>query len=325
MVAMGQTRREFLTGLGAVLLLPLLTGCTERPPLRIAAHPWPGYELLFLARRQGWLNEQQARLVETGSASASLQAVASGSADGACLTLDELLRARDGGLSLTAVLVFNISAGADQVLGRPGITSISQLTGKRIGVEQSAVGELMLLLTLQAAGLERSQVTVVPLTPDRHLEVWRTGQLDAIVCYEPIASHLHDIGATSLYDSRSMPGMIVDVLAVRTELLDRQAAALRALTAEHFRALDYLRRHPQDAAYRMSERFKLPAGEVLDTYRGLELPGQDANRKLLAGPSARLLGTARTLSPILQQVGLLKQPANLAGLVDDRFLAERDS
>ena len=118
------TRRDFLAGLGALALLQLVPGCTARPALRIASHPWPGYELLFLARREGWLSEQQVRLVETSSATASLAALERGTVDGACLTLDELLRARDRGLQLTAVLVFNVSAGADHILARPGITSV---------------------------------------------------------------------------------------------------------------------------------------------------------------------------------------------------------
>jgi len=199
------SRRDFLTGLAAVALLPLLPGCVQRPPLRIAAHPWPGYELLFLARREGWLSEEQVRLVETSSATASLETLERGTADGACLTLDELLRARDNGLQLTAVLVFNLSAGSDHILARPGISSIRQLAGKRSG-GQSALGGLMLHLSLQTAGLDSSQLTVVPLTPDDHHQVWQAGHVDAMVCYEPIASQLQLAGAHSILTAAACRG-----------------------------------------------------------------------------------------------------------------------
>lgn len=318
------TRREFLVGLGGAMLLPLLPGCVQRLPLRIAAHPWPGYELLFLARREGWLSKQQVRLVETGSATASLAALERGTVDGACITLDELLRVRDNGLQLTAVLVFNISAGADHILARPGISSLRQLAGKRIGVEPSALGELMLHLSLQTAGLDSSQLTVVPLTPDDHHQVWQAGHLDAMVCYEPIASQLQALGAVSIFDSRSLPGMIVDLLAVRSELLEQYAEQLRSLTSAHFRACHHLAHNPQDAAYKLAERLKLPASGVLDAYRGLELPNVSANRRYLAGDKAQLLGSVRTLGPIMQQHGLLKQPVSLGRLLDARFLPDKD-
>lgn len=318
------TRREFLVGLGATVLLPLLPGCAKRPPLRIAAHPWPGYELLFLARREGWLSEGQVRLVETSSATASLTALERGTVDGACITLDELLRARDNGMQLTAVLVFNISAGADHVLARRGITSIRQLAGKRIAVERSALGDLMLHLSLQAAGLDCTQVQVVPMTPDNHHQVWQAGQVDAMVCYEPIASQLQHAGAHSIFDSRSLPGMIVDLLAVRTDLLDQYKSQLRSLTNAHFRACHHLLHFPQDAAYKLAERLKLTARGVLETYRGLELPNVSANRRYLAGPSAQLLATVRTLGPIMQRHGQLKQAASLEALLDARFLPAKD-
>ena len=247
-----------------------------------------------------------------------------GTVDGACITLDELLRARDNGMQLTAVLVFNISAGADHVLARRGITSIRQLAGKRIAVERSALGDLMLHLSLQAAGLDCTQVQVVPMTPDNHHQVWQAGQVDAMVCYEPIASQLQHAGAHSIFDSRSLPGMIVDLLAVRTDLLDQYTAQLRSLTNAHFRACHHLLHFPQDAAYKLAERLKLTARGVLETYRGLELPNVSANRRYLAGPSAQLLATVRTLGPIMQRHGQLKQAASLEALLDARFLPAKD-
>jgi len=318
------TRREFLAGLGVTMLLPLLPGCVQRPPLRIAAHPWPGYELLFLAQREGWLSEQQVRLVETGSATASVQALANGTADGACITLDELLRARDNGMQLTAVLVFNVSAGADQLLVRPGISSIRQLVGKRIGVEHSAVGDLMLHLALWSVGLDCSQVTVVPMTPDNHLQAWQQERLDAMVCYEPVATKMQAMGARNIYDSRSLPGVIVDVLAVKTELLARYKVQLQGLTTAHFRARHHLAHNPQDAAYKLAARLNLPASQVLDAYRGLELPAVTANRRYLHGPTAQLLTTVQMLSPIMVRHGLLKRPPTLDGLLDANFLPVKD-
>ncbi|WP_089415559.1 type 2 periplasmic-binding domain-containing protein [Vitreoscilla filiformis] len=113
-------------------------------PLRIGAHPWPGYELLYLARQRGQLDPQQVRLIEFPSASASLRALAVRSIEGAALTLDEVLLARSRGIDLTVVAVLNESRGADVVLVQPGLQAPGALHGKRIGVESSATGALML-------------------------------------------------------------------------------------------------------------------------------------------------------------------------------------
>lgn len=64
-------RRAFLAEMAALLLLPGLPGCRSKAPLTIAAHIWPGYELLFLARREGWLPSGIA-LLETAAATWNL-------------------------------------------------------------------------------------------------------------------------------------------------------------------------------------------------------------------------------------------------------------
>jgi len=317
-------RRAALGLLGAAGLLPFLPACSSQP-LRIAAHSWPGYELLYLARQEGWLSPKHAQLIETGSASESLQALQQGTADGAALTLDEVLTARANGLPLKIILVFDLSAGADMVMARPGISQIQQLAGKRIGVEPSAVGTLVLQLTLQAARLTEKQITIMPVTADKHLQAWQNQQLDAVITYEPHASLLQSKGAHHIYDSRSMPGMILDVLAIKSDLLRHHEAQAKALTATHFRALRHLQQYPDDAAHRMAERMKLTPLQVRSSFRGLELPSFETNQGYLGGSQPGLLAAARTISSLMVKTGLLKSPDTLAGLVSSRYLAHKES
>ena len=140
-------RRAFLAGMAALLLLPCLPGCRSQSPLTIAAHLRPGYELLFLARREGWL-PAGITLLETAAATDSMKALENGTAHAAALTLDEVLQARSKGIPLTAVLVFDISAGADLVMARPDIRSLANLANRRIGVEDTALGAYVLHLVL---------------------------------------------------------------------------------------------------------------------------------------------------------------------------------
>lgn len=109
--------RRRLLGLGAAATLAaLLPACAREMPLRVAAHVWPGYELMFLARSLGWLDDNEVRLIETRNATESLAALARGEVDGAALTLDETLRGRAAGIPLTVVLVFASRAQPNAIL-----------------------------------------------------------------------------------------------------------------------------------------------------------------------------------------------------------------
>ena len=175
------TRRRFLMLMGGLACVPWFPGCTleEPQPVSIAAHVWPGYEPMFMARSEGWLNAKQVTLFETHSATESLQALAAGRVEGAALTLDEVLRARAKGIPLTVVMVFDVSAGADMLVARHGIKRLADLKGKRIGYEQGAVGSLMLSEALLAASLSKEDVKLVSLPVDKQYAAWQNGQIDA--------------------------------------------------------------------------------------------------------------------------------------------------
>lgn len=315
------TRRCLLCWVLAVAGLFLVGGCGgPTRPLTIASHVWPGYELMFLADHEGWLDTRDLRLLKTGSATDSLTMLTRGDADGAALTLDEVLRLRANGIPLQVVLVFDESAGGDALLVRPAIKSLADLAGRRIGVETSALGSVMLGRILEAAGLDRDAVTIVNTEIDDHLDAWQNSRLDAIVTYEPVLSRLLAMGAVRLFDSRQTPGMILDVLAVKPDVAANHDSALRALIAGHFRALDHLNSNPQDAVYRLAGRLGLDGPEVLAVMRGLELPDLDANRAYFADDGNLLRESAQHLSDRMHAAGLLTTKDSLVGLADGAYL-----
>ncbi len=272
-------RRRFLL-YSSLAAAPLIGACREGTGLRVSYHPWIGYETLYLARELGWL-PPLVELTRRDSASESLAALREDRADAAALTLDEVVRARVQGPDLAVVLVFNASAGADVVVARPSVGSLAGLAGRRIGVETSAVGAVMLDRCLMAAGLERSEVTVVDLPVDRQLSAWEESRIDAVVTYEPTASRLLQSGGDRLIDSRSFPDTIFDVLAVRRDRLDGARTALQALVDAHFRALEHLRVNRQDAIYRISEVEGIDTEAVRTSLGGILLPDRATNRRYL--------------------------------------------
>jgi NitT/TauT family transport system substrate-binding protein len=281
-------------------------------------HPWIGYETLYLARELGWLPPEVA-LREGKVAGDSLAALRAGTVDAAALTLDEVLLARAAGIPLVVVLVFDASAGADVVLARPGIEKVADLTGRRIGVERSGLGAMVLSTTLERAELTAEAVTVIDTPPDRQLVAWRDGHVDAVVTYEPTASLLEREGARRLLDSRQMPDVIFDVLAARSDRTPLLDAPLAGLIAAHFRALDHLRVHRQDAVYRIAARQGVDAADVQQALAGVVLPGLAANRGYLA-PGSRLAKAAAALDERMARYGLLAGFSHLDALLEPRYL-----
>ena len=318
-----RSRRQLLLGASAVACAPVLPGCEWLidKPITIASHVWVGYEPLFLARDKGWLNPNQVLLQQTRSAKASIQALFEGKVQGAALTLDEMLVARAAGLSLTLVFVFDISAGADMLVARRGTNTLADLRGRRIGCETSSVGQIMLAQVLQEAQLGKENVQLVPLALDQQADAWARHQVDALITFEPLASQLLNQGAIRLFDSRKIPDTILDVMAMRSDALDFfHASAIDHLVKSHFQALDHLKRNPQDAAYRMTRHLNLPVADVLQAFKGLELPDAASNYRLLSGSDPKLLVRASRLSKRMTHIGLLAKEDSLLNLIQAEFL-----
>jgi NitT/TauT family transport system substrate-binding protein len=298
----------------------LNAGCAQDGVLRIGAHVWPGYEFMFLAKDEGWLDDKRLALIETGSATGSLEALAADTIDGAALTLDEVIRARANGLPLTIVLVFNVSAGADALVAKAELTHLAELKNKRVGVEVGALGALMLAHVLARAGLQRGDVQEISIAADSHLNAWTAGEVDALITYQPTLTALEERGARMLFDSRDIPDTIFDVLAVRSDRLEKHGPALRNLIAGHFRGLNALKRNPQDTAFRLARRLGLLGQEVMRAYRGLSLPGPDANHGYLGREGSRLFAAAQATQALMLEWDILDKTAPLDELLDANYL-----
>lgn len=322
-MALGNIGRNTAAACGRALLrlrwlavasaLLCLAACPRQSPLVVGVHPWIGYEPLYLAREFNWL-PPTIQFRESRSASDSLALLKSGEAVAACITLDEMLRARAQGLPLSVAVVFDISAGADAVLARPEIKTPGDLAKKRIAFDKGALGALIFERLLEEARLPASAVVQVDLPPERQIEAWRKNEIDAVITYEPMASAFLREGAHTLLDSRRMPDTIIDVLAVRR---DRPEALplVRALVASHFRALNYLRANEQDALYRIAARQGSDPAEVRRMLTTVMMPSAIGNRAYLWGADSRLRLAAAKLSASMVRQGLLAHDDDLSDLI----------
>ncbi|WP_299022753.1 ABC transporter substrate-binding protein [uncultured Tepidimonas sp.] len=304
-------RRGILRGAlasAAVLAAGGGTGCAARELLRVAYHPWPGYAPLELARSLDWWEEAAVQALRTGSASASLQALREGRVAAAALTLDEVIGARHQGLPLRVMGILDISLGADQVLARPSHADPAQWRGARLGHENNAVGELMAVAWLQAAGLQASDVQMVHVPFDRHEAAWHQHEVDLLVTFEPTAGRLRHRGAVPIFDSAQLPApwAIVDVLAVHARFATgRHTPQWRALLASVWAAQRHLNELPEDSRYRLAPWLDVPRDEVFALFAGLRLTGWRDNRDWLVGDEARLPAVADALRDLMRRNGLL--------------------
>lgn len=286
----------------AVSLTALGFSVGDRPVLKFATNEWLGYDPLYVAEDTGALDRGKIHTVALPSTTEVIRALRHGAIEGAALTLDEALTLAHEGMPLRIIAVADVSHGADAVLVRSDLPADATLEGKSIAYEGNAVGAFMLARFLSHHGLRLRDVDLRISPPDRHEEDLARGHLDAAVTYEPFVSRLK--GATRiLFSSAEIPGEIVDVLVVRSDLAHRHdlehlrtawLAGVHALTAGDAKALEGV-----------AVRHRLELEELTAALKTVRFPLEQEQSAYLDGPSPRLRAVARLLWTVMGEAGLV--------------------
>lgn len=318
--------RQARTGYGVATLL-ILSGCAlfaagakhivpgPARPLAIGTNLWIGYEPFHLARAAGSL-PADVTLVEARSSPSLMDAVASGSLDGAALTLDEVMRLQAAGMPMVVLAVLDVSNGADVVLARNAAVKARGPAGARIGVEAEGVGSFVLYRFLEKHGLTMGQVQIESVPVGDHADALNRMELDYIVCYEPLVSHLEQAGAVRVFDSADMPGEVVDVLAVRRDRLAGREATLRRLLTAWYQGVNRMVRDDGPSLQRVSQRQGLPEVRVRQVLARLDFPNAAKGRAMLS-PQSHAVAQAQRWLVASGEVGRAPEP-----VLDPSYLPE---
>ncbi len=318
-------RKGFTLSIAAgVILLLALASCTQapKPPLRVGFVVWPGSESMYLARDLGYYKNTPIKMLDYPSDAELMRSYRNGELEAITITLDECLTLAETAPDVRIVTIQDVSNGGDAIIGRPAIKKLQDLKGKRFGVESPALGAFEISRALEQAGMTTQDVKIVSLLVSDDERAFKDGSVDAVVTYEPTVSKLRAIGGNLLWSSKQIPGEVLDVVAMRESAITQQPEAANALTTGWFRALDYLQKHPQDAARRMAAHEGLTPEAFLKSLSGVRIPDVEENQKILGKTDVAALTALKRLPNFLLEKGLLKKTVDLTSVFDARLVQD---
>lgn len=300
----------------------IIVSCGENQPIRVAHHPWPGYELIDLYQSLAPESKAQFNIIRTQDSKESIGLLESGQVDAASLTIDEALTVKESGTNIKVVLIFDISTGADVIIGNNSFVEPHQLVNKRIAYTPGPLPMLILAKFFESSGaLDWDNVDLIPVKISEHQSVIQEGKAEAVVTSPPASRQLILDDKNILFDSSEMPNLIVDVLAVRESSLNfSNRRHIKNLINAHFEGRQHFISNPQDASFRLSQKFGLPAQEVINTYRGLVLPDLRENHRFLGGDTPEIEHYASEVVKVLSDHELMSPTVSTAELFTAEYL-----
>ncbi|WP_417549679.1 ABC transporter substrate-binding protein [Methylophaga sp.] len=233
-------KKRFLISLIAGLLL---AGNANAEPLKIGYSDWPGWVAWEIAIEKNMFEEVGVDVqFEWFDYVASMDAFAAGQLDAVTMTNGDALVTGATGAQNVMILINDYSNGNDMIVGAPGINSISDLKGKKVGVELGFVVHLLLMNGLEKAGMSESDVNLVNVPTNETPQVLASGQVDAIGAWQPNSGQALKLVPNSkpIYTSADEPGLIYDVLAVSPSSLAARRDEWKKVIDAWYMAVDYL-------------------------------------------------------------------------------------
>lgn len=261
----------------------LLSACSsyptveqDTPPLRIAYTDWPGDYIVLLAQELGLFSEHGVEVIPVhyGSFSTAFPDLATNRIDGINIVPIDLLPIIQNN-NVRIIMVTDSSDGADQIVASPEIQSISDLQGKRIGVNTGTFGEFLIREMLESNGLTTGDVTLVDIGPELVPESIPE-LIDAGHTWEPHTSKAKALGQHILFTSAQTPGLLPDVFALRAEIVETRPEDVRNFVAAWLEAAEWWIENPAEGSRMIAE---IIGGDPNDiTLDGIKIYTAEDNR-----------------------------------------------
>ena len=312
------------------VVLACAAGCARDDPpsgdkITLGFSAWPGWFPWQVAHEQGLFKKNgiDVELRYFESYTESLNALSTGVIDANSQTLNDTLASVSGAAAQTIVLVNDNSTGNDKIIARSGITSVADLAGKRVAVEQGTVDHYLLLLALDQAGLAQKDITLVPLATDAAADAFAAGEVDAVGAFAPFTTTaLKRRGSRAIATSAEFPGAIPDHLSVRTTLAQTRPGDVQALIDTWFETLRWIRDHREAAVTIMAKRAGVSVGDYRTYEAGTTIFTRRQNIDAFTpGTTPEHLNfQASRIIDFMMATGMVQERPSVDGLLDGRFV-----
>ena len=284
---------------------------------------WPGWVAWEVAVEKEWFAEAGLDVTfEWFDYAASMEAFAAGQLDAVTMTNGDTLVTGSTGAQAVMILVGDYSNGNDMVVAAPGIQTVSDLEGRRVGVEIGFVGHLLLLDALESVGLTEADVELVNIPTNEAPQVLASGDVDAVVAWQPNSGQsLSRVpGSTAIYTSSDQPGLIYDVLAVSPRSLYANREDWSKVVEVWYRVVDYILdpATSADAISIMAARVGLTSDQYAPLLEGTKLLTLEEAKGYFQQTEGfdSLVGSSRISDEFNRKYDVYREPQDLDAYID---------
>ncbi|MEP7311789.1 MAG: putative urea ABC transporter substrate-binding protein, partial [Pseudomonadota bacterium] len=232
-------------GLGSVALPGFAADAAAKPEFKVAWSIYVGWMPWDYAEQSGilkkWADKYGIRikLTQVNDYVESINQYAAGQFDACVMTnMDMLTIPAAGGVDSTALIVGDFSNGNDGILLKGKGRKLADIKGQSVNLVELSVSHYLLARALDSVKLRERDVKVVNTSDADIVGAYAAASTTAVVTWKPQLSELLAAPTAQLvFDSSQIPGEIIDLMVVKSDVLKKSPELGKALTGAWYETL----------------------------------------------------------------------------------------
>jgi NitT/TauT family transport system substrate-binding protein len=240
---------------GLLGLAAILAACTapaasaaERDSFNVAWSIYVGWMPWDYADRSGilkkWADKYgiKIKLTQINEYVESINQYTAGTFDACAMTnMDMLTIPAAGGVDSTALILGDFSNGNDGVVLKGKGKTLADIKGQKVNLVELSVSHYLLARALAVAGMRERDLTVINTSDADIVAAFSAPATTAVVTWKPqLSAVMSAPDAHLVFDSSKIPGEILDLMVVKTAVLNANPKLGRALVGAWYETLSVM-------------------------------------------------------------------------------------
>ena len=284
--------------------------------------PWPYAEQAGIVKK--WADKYgiEIDIVQVNDYVESVNQYTAGQLDGVTVAnMDALTIPAAGGKDTSAIIVGDYSNGNDGVLLK-GTNSLAAIKGRQVNLVELSVSHYLLARALDSVNLKMSDVRTVNTADADIAGAFTSPDVSAAVAWNPqLLTMKQEAGANEVFSSADIPGEILDLLVVDTDVLAANPNLGKALAGIWYETVALMQRQDAEGAKARAAMAQLAGTtpELFEQQLATTYLYAEPQQAVAATGDASLLETMTRVRDFSFAQGLFGQGASSADAVGMSF------
>ncbi len=301
----------------------------ELTTVKTAYAPFIGGIVLYVMNESGFDKQNGINLeIDAYGNTSTLMSVITGDVDIAFTTIQAYMTSinalMEEGTDPSAlpkiVYLHNESRGADGIVSKPEIKTVTDLKDRQVSAQYGNVTHYMLAKALASAGLTVDDVNFVDMSPGKGGSAFIAGNLDAATTFDPyLTQAVNEAGANLLVTTKDLERCIYDICVVSAKVAEEKPEWLTKTLLAVEDSTQYVVNNLKEASEKTAATFESTPEEVEKMCDTVYLYTMQDNAEAMS-EDGWLPDSMKDIQDFYVSIGEMSPDIDFAALIDDSFL-----